>query len=712
MKKIANLRVFPTIAAGMIVGISFIILTDLWLPITVAAVALTVAVGGAVALYKRSRNAMRSAAVFCISFALGVIFGLSAALYANAGIERKEIFESNAEITAKIETGNSSDLSGEVDSYSVVLTDITVDGESIGGKARFYSIQLKEGGFTEGDRICFVGDIKTLSTDVTTPYKASLLADGVVYDITCPDTEDGGEIEVIGNSLNFFDRIKRAVAEKLSANVPENTARFMYAMLFGDSAVVEDSVMSDFSYTGTAHLLAVSGLHVGMLAGALILLLKALKTNVVIRNAIVLAVLIFFCALCGFSPSTVRATVMLAVCMTAGISGLRYDPLSGLSFAAVILLFVSPYNLYSLGFLMSFIAVYGLILFAKPLKAGMLKIKFPDWLASALSATLAANATLLPLIIYVFGDVSLIFALANCIVVPLTGIFFPLYIVALPISFIPYFGWVATAVSLPFTAISYIIQWLSGLNFPRVYFNFTWATIVLWLIAATLVSSISAVPANAKKIITSVLVICFIVSVVVQNANMLSAENKLNCFASQDCVGALVSSEKEGDYIVFHGTLDESAVQKALDAMDKNRIKDIDFIVKYEFTDEEARLLDEYAEEFSGATVYTNYAPLHGYETGSLILLAAEYSVVCNYTYTEIYFGGADVMLGDGDTSTAEMNDCDILLCADINSKPDGAEYLVSDYGYISGGENCLPSDFTFWIDGGRIIKTNKWRFA
>ena len=62
MKKIANLRVFPTILAGMIVGISFIIMTDLWLPITAVAAAFVVAVAGGIALYKKSRRAI------CISW--------------------------------------------------------------------------------------------------------------------------------------------------------------------------------------------------------------------------------------------------------------------------------------------------------------------------------------------------------------------------------------------------------------------------------------------------------------------------------------------------------------------------------------------------------------------------------------------------------------------------------------------------------------------
>ena len=711
MKKIANLRVFPTILAGMIVGISFIIMTDLWLPIAAVAAAFVVAVAGGIALYKKSRRALRSAAVFSICFVLGIAFGLSAAAYANARLEKREIFEESAAITGKIEVGNSSDLSGKVDSYTVVLTDITVNGEKADGKAELYSLQLKDGGFYEGDVISFTGRVVTLSTDVTTSYKASSLAEGIIYDITCPDDETG-EIEVVGRDLDFFDKIKKAVAAKLADNAGDKAARFMYAMTFGDSAVIEESMKSDFSYTGTAHLLAVSGLHVGILAGALYTILKAIKVNAAARSAIVLAALVFFSALCGFSPSTVRATVMVAVAAVAGLLGLRYDPLSGMSLAAIILLFVSPFNLYSLGFLMSFVAVYGLILFAKPLERAFLKAKFPKWLSGALSATLSANATLLPIMIYVFGDVSLISVPANCIIVPLAGIFFPLYIFALPFSFIPYFGFVATVVSLPFAGLSAIVGYLAGIDFPSVYFDFNWATIVLWLVAATTVSGLCAIPGIAKKIIASVLVICFISEVIVENAGMLSGADKITCFSSYDCAGVLVRSEKEGDFIVFHGEIDEAAVEAALGAMDKSRLRKVNFIVKFGFSETESEILDDYAEELGADTVYTTYASFTKYATGNFIMLADVASVICTYGYSAVYFDGVDLVIADKESPWSALSDCDILVCPYLGEKPDGVQYLVDDHGCSTGAENCLPSDFTFWTEGGKIVKTYKWRFA
>lgn len=712
MKKIANLRVFPTILAGMIVGISFIILTDLWIPAAVCSAALIAAIGFGAAAYVRKRTAFRSAVVFFVCFTAGIVFGLSSAIYANAQIEKKEIFADRAVVTAKIEVGNSSDLSGAVSTNYVILTDLVIDGEETDGKAQLYSLQLAEGGYKEGDVITFIGRVSTMTTDITTPYKASALAEGVLYDITTIDDEDEGGITVGGNSLDFFDKIKKGVAVKLSENASDGAARFMYAMLFGDSSVIGHEVRNDFSVTGTAHLLAVSGLHVGMLAGALFFILKKLKVPAVIRSVTVTAALVFFCALCGFSPSTVRATVMIAISMAATLCGLRYDPLSGMSFAAILLLFVSPYNLYSLGFLMSFLAVYGLILFAKPLNGALLRARLPKWLAGALSATLAANATLLPVIIYVFGETSLIFAFANCIIVPFAGFFFPLYIVLLPLSFLPYAGWLITVASVPFMLTAKLVEWLAALDFPTVYIELSWATIMLWLVIATAISCICATPALIKKIVVSVFVICFVAVVLVQNASMLSFENKVTCFSGYGCSGVVIQSAEEGDFIVFSGELDESAAQAAVKAMEDAKLRKVDFIVKFGAEADESEILDEYADSFGTDRLYAEYAETTRYEVRNTTELTLECSVICTYTYSAVYLGGVDVMVSAGSDFRTNAAEYDVLVCSGLSALPDGVRYLVSTDAYMAGENNCLPSDFTFWTVGDRIIKTNKWRFA
>lgn len=712
MKKIANLRVFPTILAGMIVGISFIILTDLWIPAVVCAVALPAAVAFAIAAYRKNRKTFRAAVIGVGCFVAGTVFGISSALYANARIDDREIFAKDVQITARIEVGSSSDLSGAVDSYFIILDDLVIDGNEVDGRAQMYSLQLPEGGYKEGDVITFTGSVTTLTTDITTPYKASALAEGVLYDVSASDDEDAGGIKVEGTSLDFFDKIKKAVAAKLADNASDGAARFMYAMLFGDSAVIGDEVRSDFSVTGTAHLLAVSGLHVGMLAGALLFVLKKLRINAAIRSAIVLAALIFFCALCGFSPSTVRATVMIGVSMAAALCGLRYDPLSGMSLSAILLLFVSPYNLYSLGFLMSFLAVYGLILFAKPLNYAFIRVRFPKWLAGALSATLAANATLLPVMLYVFGETSLIFAVANCIIVPFAGFFFPLYVILLPLSFIPYAGFLATVASAPFMLTTGIIEWLAGIAFPTVYIEFSWATIMLWLIVATGVSGLCTMPSVAKKIIASVSVICIIAVVLLQNVNMISFDNKVTCFSGYGCNGVLVQSADEGDFIVFSGELDESAAQAAVQAMDKNKLRNVDFIVKFGAELSESEILDDYVAKFGTDVLYAEYSETTQYDVRNTTELTLECSVICTYTYAAIYLGGVDVLVAADSGYRTDVAEYDIVVCAALSDLPDGPEYLVSDEAYLAGGNNCLPSDFTFWTVGDRIIRTNKWRFA
>lgn len=710
MKKPVNFRVFPAILLGMIAGISFLILTDLIIPAAVTAIAIVGAVAGNVVLRKRNVRSAKSAVAFFICFVVGLTAGLTVTAVSNYTLRKDSVFEKNVCITARIKTGNSDDLSGVITGSKVILTDLTIDGKEYDGDAQLTSLQISSGDYYEGDIIEFYGDVTTVSSVITTPFSASRLSRGIIYSVSASEGEDGVEITKLGNRLGVFDKIKKAVAQRLAENVPDGTARFMYAMMFGDSAVMEDSVRETFSQTGTAHLLAVSGLHVGILAGALMWILKKLRLNGYIRSAIVTVFLLFFCAVCGFTPSVVRATVMLLVYNVATLTGMRYDKLSALAFSAIVILLFSPLSLYSLGFIMSFCAVTGLILFAEPFKKAFLKIKMPRVLASALSATFAANVTLLPVIIYTFGNTSLIFALSNCVIVPVIGVVFPLYAVALILSFIPYFGWILTGVSFAFTAIIYIVNALSQATFITLNLDITWIGIILWLAVAFIVSPMCFTNRTAKKIIASVCFIAIVSVAAVQNFHLLTCDSEVTAFGSYESAGVLVET-KEGDFLVLTGKLDAAFVTTAAQTAEERGKLKIDGIVKHEITEKETEYIKELCKLTGAKAVYSDRvfsADIVALPVGALrSKLDIVSSDIGIHVYTEevcIYITSYDVDVFSGSE--------DIIISPLMTEKPAFAGYLVSDNGCISGAKDCLPSHFTFWIKGDRIIKTNKWRFA
>ena len=135
----------------------------------------------------------------------------------------------------------------------------------------------------------------------------------------------------------------------------EEGAGLLAGILFGDRTKMDEKIYEDFQKNGTAHLLAVSGLHISLIYSVL----SAASGNpaTMAGNLPAAVILILYAALSGFSPSVVRAVFMILIHIAAKISHRRYDGLSCISFCAFCLLMYRPATLFSAGFQLSFLAV-------------------------------------------------------------------------------------------------------------------------------------------------------------------------------------------------------------------------------------------------------------------------------------------------------------------------------------------------------------------
>ena len=126
-------------------------------------------------------------------------------------------------------------------------------------------------------------------------------------------------------------------------------------MLFGDTSGIDEEVYDDFRKNGTAHVLAVSGLHIGLLY-SIYEKLTGGRTHA--AGTVILAFMMYsYGTLSLWSPSVLRAEIMIGMKTAARISGLRYDSLTAMSAAAVFLMVRNPYVIYGIGFQMSFLAI-------------------------------------------------------------------------------------------------------------------------------------------------------------------------------------------------------------------------------------------------------------------------------------------------------------------------------------------------------------------
>lgn len=180
--------------------------------------------------------------------------------------------------------------------------------------------------------------------------------------------------------------IRAALAARLDTIFAEESA-LPKALLLGERDDLPEKMREAFSRVGIAHVLAVSGLHVGLLAGALALALKRFVYPKA-RAWIVGAFLLFYCFLLDFSAPVVRASIIMAGALFDKARGRSSDPLSALALSFLLILFVQPLDLLSSGFILSFSAVLGMILLND-----FFRFPFIRWhrLRTALSATCSAS---------------------------------------------------------------------------------------------------------------------------------------------------------------------------------------------------------------------------------------------------------------------------------------------------------------------------------
>lgn len=239
---------------------------------------------------------------------------------------------------------------------------------------------------------------------------------------------------------------KEIVTEQINSYLPQYNAGFLSGMLFGDKTNIDPDITNDFRATGIAHLLAVSGLHTSAWCMYIILFLKLFKLKEKHRNIFCLLFLILLCIVSAFTPSVMRASIMMAVVLLAPFFNEQQDPLNSLGFSVAILTLHNPYIIISASFLLSVSATLGVLTalsFHNKIRFKLAKIennilkKVTEYLLNNfITATLTGLFTL-PFTTYFFGVFSTISPITNILCVK--PAFWSLIsgVIATAVSFIP-----------------------------------------------------------------------------------------------------------------------------------------------------------------------------------------------------------------------------------------------------------------------------------
>ena len=264
------------------------------------------------------------------------------------------------------------------------------------------------------------------------------------------------------------------------------------AMTTGERSEISPELRQSYSASGASHLLAVSGLHIGiafMLINFLLLPLVLLHYGNVVRSLLAVALVWLYVWLCGMSPSAMRAAIMFSLLQFSLSSLHEYASTNILAGTAFVMLIFDTHILFDISFQLSFIAVAGIILWAMPLyRLCATRFKMVNMIVGVLLVGFASTLATMPLVANTFSTISLVGILINPIVILLANIVVLAGVIALAL---PFMGVVAefaaslqnrvieSAASLPFghfnISISEGAMW--GL-----YALFVVTTLLLWLL--------------------------------------------------------------------------------------------------------------------------------------------------------------------------------------------------------------------------------------
>ena len=214
------------------------------------------------------------------------------------------------------------------------------------------------------------------------------------------------------------------------------SSALLEALLIGSREDVPAELYDGFLRTGSLHILALSGLHVTVIYGICIGLLAFLRRRG-LRFVVATLVLLGYQVLAGFMPSLLRATVMIVIGGIAAMLDRDAEPLNLLALSCIVILLIDPWQVFSLSFQLSFLALAGILMIG-PLVQRPLEGYVPRFLLLPLAMSVGAQAATLPLIIGQFGVYYPSGIVAGLLLVPLTTAFLWAGLAWVPLSVIPW----------------------------------------------------------------------------------------------------------------------------------------------------------------------------------------------------------------------------------------------------------------------------------
>lgn len=512
-------------------------------------------------------------------------------------------------------------------------------------------------------------------------------------------------------SLKYLPQIVGQLFKNtISSIFPDDVSGFFTALLLGDKQFLPDGLYSAFQRAGIAHIVAVSGLHIGFVA-ALFSALFYRRNRITLLLQIIL--LFFFAALTGNSPSALRAAFMTAMFLLAPLVQREDDRLTTLSLALLILLFRCPYAATSISLQLSFASLLGIILCSEQLyektfnrftfpKSRRGKLLQRGWGAffGAVSVSLSATIFTLPLTALYFHSFSLVALLTNLLTLWAVSIAFSLGLLATLLGCVfPNIGCIfAQVATLPAEWIIGVVTAISDFPYSSIVLLSEYFVIGFFAIYAIMLLYVLGIDRIRLRVVASAFLLISVITFGIHNYFLNS---RLLIFTVLDVgQGSSTLFYSDGHAILVDcGGNEDNAGDIAADYAQAMGVSALDALVLTHYDSDHINGVSELMERMDISTVFL--PDIQRDSTGRTEVLALCEQHGCNveliyYNDVDLAFGSAllKIYLPMGDTTSSSSglsvqcsaNDYDVLITGDMDLQ---TEHILLRYKDISSVD-CL----------------------
>ena len=298
-----------------------------------------------------------------------------------------------------------------------------------------------------GNTIVVKGKIKKLKKP-TNPGQFNQerysLAQGILATVV------GGKLVSEGERQTSFGetlwQLRKKWSEIYEETMPKKQAGVLMAMVTGEKKQIDQTVKQLYQEQGIAHILAISGLHIGLIGRGIFQQFRKRKCGYWLSGSVAIGFLIVYCMMVGQSPSVFRACMMLLVFLLGEMIGRSYDMLTAMGASAVLLLLKNPYCLFDTGFLLSYGAIIGIGIYTPILEELEMRVRKrwrkeregqeaeenggetirTSFLWNGIRSSVAVQIPTLPILLHTFYGWSPYSFLLNLFVIPMMGVLLPI----------------------------------------------------------------------------------------------------------------------------------------------------------------------------------------------------------------------------------------------------------------------------------------------